>query len=59
MEGVLILTRMPKAVGEAGPARTLRRALHAAAIALDRMLPPAPFDREADLPPEWFKFPPI
>ena len=35
------------------------RTLQAAAGALDRLLPPQPLDRELELPPEWFKYPPI
>jgi hypothetical protein len=37
----------------------LRRTLQAVAGALDRLVPPHPLDREAELPPEWFKYPPI
>jgi hypothetical protein len=37
----------------------LRRALQAVAGALDRLLPPQPLNRELELPPEWFKYPPI
>ena len=37
----------------------LRRMLQAVAGALDRLVPPQPLDREVDLPPEWFKYPPI
>ena len=37
----------------------LRRTLQAVAGALDRLLPPQPLDREVELPPEWFKYPPI
>jgi hypothetical protein len=33
----------------------LRRTLQAVAGALDRLLPPHPLE----LPPEWFKYPPI
>ena len=42
------------------PWRTvLRRTLQAVAGALDRLVPPHPLDREVELPPEWFKYPPI
>ena len=37
----------------------LRRKLQAVAGALDRLVPPHPLDREVELPPEWFKYPPI
>jgi hypothetical protein len=35
------------------------RTLQAVADALDRLLPPRPPNRELELPPEWFKYPPI
>jgi hypothetical protein len=37
----------------------LRRTLQAVVGALDRLLPPDPLNRELELPPEWFKYPPI
>ena len=37
----------------------LRRTLQAVAGAVDRLVPPQPLDREVELPPEWFKYPPI
>jgi hypothetical protein len=37
----------------------LRRTLQAVAGALDRLLPPQPPNRGRELPPEWFKYPPI
>ena len=37
----------------------LRRTLQPVAGALDRLLPPQPLNRELELPPEWFKYPPI
>ena len=37
----------------------LRRTLQGVAVALDRLLPPQPLNRELELPPEWFKYPPI
>ena len=37
----------------------VRRTLQAVAGALDRLVPPQPLDREVELPPEWFKYPPI
>jgi hypothetical protein len=37
----------------------LRGSLQAVAGALDRLLPPHPLNREVELPPEWFKYPPI
>ena len=36
-----------------------RRTLQAVAGALDRLLPPQPLNRGLELPPEWFKYPPI
>jgi len=37
----------------------LRRTLQAVAGALDRLVPPHPVNREVELAPEWFKYPPI
>jgi len=37
----------------------LRRGLQAVAGGLDRLVPPHPLNREVELPPEWFKYPPI
>ena len=37
----------------------LRRTLQAVAGALDQLLPPQPVNREVEIPPEWFKYPPI
>ena len=37
----------------------LRRTLQAVAGALDRLVPPHPLNREVELPPEWFKYPPF
>ena len=37
----------------------LRRTLQAVAGALDRRVPPHPVNREVELAPEWFKYPPI
>ena len=37
----------------------LRRTLQAVAGALDRLVPPHPVNRGVELPPEWFKYPPI
>ena len=37
----------------------LRRTLQAVAGALDRLVPPHPVNGEVELPPEWFKYPPI
>ena len=37
----------------------LRRTLPTLTGALDRLVPPHPLDREVELPPEWFKYPPI
>jgi len=36
-----------------------RRTLQAGAGALDRLIQPQPLNREVELPPEWFKYPPI
>jgi hypothetical protein len=60
MEEALVLTRTSHVGGETRSPKALRRALRRRAmIWLDRMLPPRPSDREADLPPEWFKFSPF
>ena len=37
----------------------LRRILRTLAGALDQLLPSQPLIREVELPPEWFKYPPI
>jgi hypothetical protein len=37
----------------------VRRTLQAVAGALDRLVPPHSLDREVELSPEWFKYPPI
>jgi hypothetical protein len=37
----------------------LRCTLQAVAGALDWLVPPHPLNREVELPPEWFKYPPI
>jgi hypothetical protein len=37
----------------------LRRTLQSIAGALRRLLPSQPLNREVELPPEWFKYPPI
>ena len=36
-----------------------RRTLRAVAGALDGLLPPHQLNREVELPPEWFKYPPF
>ena len=41
------------------PVGTERTLLRRVADALDRLLPQPPLDRDAELPPEWFKYPPI
>jgi hypothetical protein len=37
----------------------LHRTLQAVASMLHRLLPPQPLIREVELPPEWFRYPPI
>jgi hypothetical protein len=37
----------------------VRRTLQVVAGTLDRLLPAHPLDREAELPAEWFKYPPF
>ena len=37
----------------------LRRTLQVIANGLHRLLPPQPLIRGIELPPEWFKYPPI
>ena len=46
-------------VAEAPWKAVLRRGLQAVAGGLDRLVPPHPLNREVELPPEWFKYPPI
>ena len=53
-----LVTRTTLVVEEPWKA-VLRRTLQAVAGALDRLLPPDPLNRELELPPEWFKYPPI
>ena len=53
------LTARTTLVAEAPWKAVLRRTLQAVAGALDRLLPPQPLNRELELPPEWFKYPPI
>jgi hypothetical protein len=43
----------------AGPANDMRRVLRALLGALDRLVPPGGSRHDAELPPEWFKYPPI
>ena len=37
----------------------LRRTLQAVAGGLARLAPQHPLNREVELPPEWFKYPPV
>ena len=53
------LTARTTLVAEESWKTVLRRTLQAVAGALDRLLPPQPLDGEVELPPEWFKYPPI
>jgi hypothetical protein len=53
------LTARTTLVAEEPRKAVLRRTLQAVAGALDGLLPPQPLNRELELPPEWFKFPPI
>ena len=46
-------------VAEAPWKAVFRRTLQAVAGALDRLLPPHSLNREVELAPEWFKYPPI
>jgi hypothetical protein len=46
-------------VAEEPSKAVLRPTLQAVAGALDRLIPPHPLNREVELPPEWFKYPPI
>ena len=52
------LTARTTLVAEELRKAVLRRTLQAVG-ALDRLLPPQPLNRELELPPEWFKYPPI
>jgi hypothetical protein len=53
------LTARTTLVAEESLVVVLRRSLQVVAGALDRLLPLRPLDRELELPPEWFKYPPI
>jgi hypothetical protein len=53
------LTARTTLVAEEPWKAVLRRASQAVAGALDRLLPLQPLNRELELPPEWFKYPPI
>jgi hypothetical protein len=53
-----LVTRTTLVVEEPWKA-VLRRTLQAVAGAVDRLVPPQPLDREVELLPEWFKYPPI
>jgi hypothetical protein len=53
------LTARTMLVAEEPWKAVLRRTLQAVAGALDRLLPPQPLNRGLELPPEWFKYPPI
>ena len=53
-----LVTRTTLVVEEPWKA-VLRRTLQAVAGAVDRLVPPQPLNREVELPPEWFKYPPI
>ena len=53
------LTARTTLVAEEPSNALLRSTLQAIAGALDRLLPPQPLNRELELPPEWFKYPPI
>ena len=53
------LTARTRLVAEEPWKPVLRRTLEVVAGALDRLLPPQPLNRELELPPEWFKYPPI
>ena len=53
------LTARTTLVAEESWKTVLRRTLQAVAGALDRLLPPHSLNREVELAPEWFKYPPI
>ena len=46
-------------VAEAPWKAVLRRGLQAVAGGLARLAPQHPLNREVELPPEWYKYPPI
>ena len=46
-------------VAEAPWKAVLRRGLQAVAGGLARLAPQHPLNREVELPPEWFKYPPV
>jgi hypothetical protein len=41
------------------PARSMHPVLHAVLSMLDRLVPSGATYRDAELPPDWFKYPPI
>ena len=47
------------APGDAGWRAEMRRLLWRLLGALDGLIPPREFSQDAELPPEWFKYPPI
>lgn len=57
MSETITLTPPAKPVRIGFPEELLRRLVQTAASLLDRAVPPA--GKAPDLPPEWFKFPPI
>jgi hypothetical protein len=54
-----VMARTTTLIAEEPRNAILRRTFQAAAGALDRLVPPHPLNREVELPPEWFKYPPF
>lgn len=59
MAAILTLAARRAVVARTSRPPALRRALWAAASAFDRMVSPPALARDSELPPEWFKYPPI
>ena len=59
MAAILTLTAPLAVVARTTRPPALRQAWRAAASALDRMVPSPALACDSELPPEWFKYPPI
>jgi hypothetical protein len=59
MAAILTLTAQVPVLAKTSRPPVLRRALRAAAEAFERLVPPPALARDPELPPEWFKYPPI
>ncbi len=60
MVAAIAITELRTAPGAARSRESAwRRALRALAAAVDRLAPPGISEMDAELPPNWFKYPPI